>query len=502
VGVLTNEITIEDRVAAVRGPAPGLIILTLLLCTLLAVRIVGLAVASTDLHSDEAQYWFWAKHLAFADPSRPPVATWLAGLASAVCGDSEACIRLPSPIIFTLSAFLIYVLARRLYDDRIAFWAAIVYATLPAVSAFSMVAMPEAASSLFWIAGLVFTSIHLDRATPASGLALGLAIGLGLLTDYSLIYLPLCTMLYLALTPHAPAIHRAPGTWLAVATAILVVGAYLAWSEQIGVISLGASAFLSDWAFRHLNPDATLVFIALQFVLFGPILLVVLLRVVLMRPVSLRADSDRFLLFHSVPVFAILLFQVLFFKASAHWSLPAFPAAAIFVTALLLRYGFQRLLMLSIGLHLAMLAGLFGLAVFADRLTELPLFDRMVGWRQFAEELETAAGLSDINTVVLQGNSRVAEVSYYLRDSGIEILAFDPHRTNTESDEDGRQRSWAYGSPETVLLATERDPSAFGIPLGNADRIGEFPSQAWLSAEGVFALYRVNPPAEAPSPAQ
>jgi len=500
VGVLTSEMTVEDRSAAEVSPTPGLIVLALILCALLAVRIAGLVLASTDLHSDEAQYWFWATDLAFAATSQPPVAIWLAGLASSVCGDGETCIRLPSPIIFTLSAFLIYPLARRLYDNRIAFWATIVYATLPAVSAFSMVAMPEAASSLFWIAGLLFLSVHLDRPTLGSGLGLGLAVGLGLLTDYALIYLPLCTILYLALTPKAKHMLGAPGTWLAVATAVLVVAPYLAWTAQIETVSFGMATFLSDWEFRHLNPDATLVFIALQFVLFGPILLVVLLRVVLMRPVALQADSDRFLLFHSVPVFAVLLFQVLFFRASANWSLPAFPAAAIFVTALLLRYGFQRLLMLSIGLHLVMLAGIFGLVVFADRLDEMPLFDRMVGWRHFAEELASAASLSEVNTIVLQGNSKVAEVTYYLRDTGIEILVFGD-RGGSEA-EAGRQRSWTYGNPETVLLATERDPVTFGIPLGNADRIGEFPSQSWLSEEGVFALYRVNPPAETPSPAQ
>jgi hypothetical protein len=503
VRVLTNEITIDTRRAAEEGPTPGLVILTLILGTILLVRIVGLVFASTDLHSDEAQYWYWSRDFVFGYPSQPPILMWLVGWATAVCGDGETCIRLPSPALFTAGAYLIYALALRLYDARIAFWSAVVYGTLPAVSAFAMVATPEGPLSVFWIAALLLASVHLDRPTPLSGIALGLVVGLGLLTDYSLIYLPLCTALYIALTPKLRPVARAAGTWLAIATAILTVSPNLIWSPQDTAIAFDAETLFADWTFRHLNPDATLVFIALQFVLFGPILFFVLLRTVLVRTVTPHNDSDRFLLFHSVPIFAVLLFQVLFFKARAHWALPAFPAAAIFATALLLRHGFQRLLMISIGLHLAVLAGIFGLSVFADRLEELPFFDRMVGWRQFAEELSRAAALSDVNTIVLQGGNKVAEAIYYLRGTSIEILAFDPAGPDP-GGEGGAQPGWAYGDPETVLLATERDPSTFGIPLGNADRIGEFPSQSWLSNEGVFALYRVNPPAEPapPAPAQ
>jgi 4-amino-4-deoxy-L-arabinose transferase-like glycosyltransferase len=491
---LTNEITIDTRPVAEEGPAPGVAMLTLILGAILLARIVGLVFASTDLHSDEAQHWYWSRHLVFGYASQPPILMWLIGWATAVCGDGEACIRLPSPVLFTASAYLIYALALRLYGGRIAFWSAVVYATLPAVSAFAMVATPEGPLSVFWIAALLLVSVHLGRPTPACGLALGLVVGLGLLSDYSLIYLPLCTALYVALTPKLRPVARASGTWLAIATAILAVSPNLIWSARNESIVFDAATLLADWTFRHLNPDATLLFIALQFVLFGPILFFVLLRAVLVRTVTPYNDSDRFLLFHSVPIFAALLFQVLFFKARAHWSMPAFPAAAIFATALLLRHDFQRLLMVSIGLHLVMFAGIFGLSVFADRLEELPFFDRMVGWRQFAEELSRTAALSDVNTIVLQGGNKVAEAIYYLRDTNIEILAFDP------GGQGGAQPGWAYGDPKTVLLATEHDPSSFGIPLGNADRIGEFPSQSWLSDEGVFALYRVNPPAE-PEPA-
>jgi 4-amino-4-deoxy-L-arabinose transferase-like glycosyltransferase len=499
VRVLTNEITIDTRPPPALEPAPRLVVLTLILGAILLFRILGLVFASIDLHADEARYWYWSRDIAFGYYPDPPLLMWLIALATAACGDGETCLRLPSAIIFTVCPFLIYALARRLYDNRVAFWSAIVYATLPAVSAFAMVATPESALSLFWIAGLLLVYIHLDRPTAVSGLALGLVVGLGMMTDYSAIYLPLCTALYLALTPKARSALSAPGTWLAVAVAALVLAPNLIWNAQNELVSFGTVTLLADWTFRHLNSDATLVFIGLQFVLFGPILLFVLLRAVLVRAETPRNDSDRFLLFHSMPIFAVLLFQVLFFKARAHWSMPAFPAAAIFVTALLLRLGFRKLLWTAIGLHVAMLAGILGLGVLADRLHEVSSLSRMIGWRQFAEGLDRTAALSDINTIVLQGSDKVAEAIYYLRDTEIEILAFNP-RGRQPRDDFERRRSWAYGDPQTVLLATDRDPTAFGIPLGNADEIGEFPVQSWLSDDGMYSLYRVNPPADTTLP--
>lgn len=492
---LTSELAYGGRRASGFGLAPGLAVLTLILGAILLVRIVGLVFATTDLHDEEALHWYWSQEIA-QGVSRPPIFTWLIGLVTTICGDSETCIRLPSPIFATASAFLIYALARHLYGSRVAFWATIVYATLPAVSAFAMVATPQAVFSLLWIAGLLALSYHLLRLTLSSGVLLGLVLGTGLLADHAMIYLPACTALFLAATPKARPAVRSPGTWLAIAVAVVIAAPVLMSNAQNGIVGFGRIAPLTDWSLDHLHPESTLLFVGLQFVLFGPILFFVLLQSLLFRrTVTPRAPADRFLLFHSVPILALLLFQVLFFSARAHWSVPAFPAAAIFVSALLLRHGFQRLLVVSIGIHAVVLAVIAALSIFAERFRELPAFDRLMGWQQFAEELSHAAALSDVSTIVMRGNGVVSEAIYYLRDQPIKILTFSPGEQRPSDIVSGRS-TWAYGDPETVLLATNADPAAFGIPLGIADKIGEFPVQSYLSSDGVYSLYRVNPPAE------
>lgn len=54
-------------------------LLRLLCClaTLLALRLVALYTAKTDLVLDEAQYWTWSRELAFGYFSKPPMIAWV-----------------------------------------------------------------------------------------------------------------------------------------------------------------------------------------------------------------------------------------------------------------------------------------------------------------------------------------------------------------------------------------------------------------------------------------
>src|ERR1044071_3084775 len=104
------------------------------LAALLALRIAAIYAAKTDLVLDEAQYWTWSRELAFGYFSKPPMIAWVIRAASAVCGDGEVCIRSASPILYTLSSFMIFLTGRALFGPRIGFWSAVVFDTLPGVS--------------------------------------------------------------------------------------------------------------------------------------------------------------------------------------------------------------------------------------------------------------------------------------------------------------------------------------------------------------------------------
>ena len=91
-------------------------------------------VARIDLVLDEAQFWTWSRELAFGYFSKPPVIAWVIRGASELCGDSEACIRSASPVLYTLAAFMLYLTGRALYGPRVGFCSAIVFRHAAGVS--------------------------------------------------------------------------------------------------------------------------------------------------------------------------------------------------------------------------------------------------------------------------------------------------------------------------------------------------------------------------------
>ena len=75
---------------------------------------------------------------------------WVIRAASAVCGDGEVCIRASSPVLYTLASLMIYLSGRALFDTRVGFWSATVFATVPGVSYSSLLITTDVPLILFW----------------------------------------------------------------------------------------------------------------------------------------------------------------------------------------------------------------------------------------------------------------------------------------------------------------------------------------------------------------
>ena len=172
------------------------------LTVLLLARLVALSFNATDLFFDEAQYWTWSLSPEFGYFSKPPLVAWLIGASTNVCGVSEFCVRLPSPVLYTFTSLAVFWLGSRLYDPRTGFWSALAFATLPGVSLSAGIISTDVPLLFFWSLALI-AFVHLVR--PGSGwapaLALGVALGLGLNAKYAMAYFVLCSIVYFLVTP-------------------------------------------------------------------------------------------------------------------------------------------------------------------------------------------------------------------------------------------------------------------------------------------------------------
>ena len=191
-----------------------------ILVAVTVVRLIGLAFSQVDLFFDELQYWAWSRELAFGYFSKPPLLAWVIAGAEVVCGSAEACIRAPAPVFYLGTCLVSYAIAKTLYDETTAFWAAMLL-TFSAGLAFSSRIISTDVPLLFlWAVALLSYVKLLQGGDWSWGVLLGASFGLGMLAKYAMIYFVLGIAAAAVIDRDARALLRSPSLWLAAAIGV------------------------------------------------------------------------------------------------------------------------------------------------------------------------------------------------------------------------------------------------------------------------------------------
>ncbi len=382
-----------------------------------ALRLVWLALQPADLFPDEAQYWVWSQQLALGYYSKPPLVAWLIALTTGLFGDSEFAVRLSAPLLHAGAALFVYGIGARLYDQRVGFWSALTYASLPGVSVSAFIISTDAPLLLLWAAALY--AFVRARETDGWGwwLAVGLAAGLGLLAKYAMAYWLLSALGFVLVFPgerrHLLALLAATGT------AVLIYSPNFWWNWSNGFVSYlhtRDNAALSGPLF---HPDAFLGFFASQFGVFGPLLFAGL---ILLAATSRGLAEPRgcLLAAFTLPTLAMMLGVSLLSRAHANWAAPIYVAATVLVVAWVLQRGWCRLLAMSIALHLAAIGLLFTcretLASFGFEVpAQYDPLRRVRGWRELGAEVGKELAAHPGLTLFADDRELLAALIYYIR---------------------------------------------------------------------------------------
>jgi 4-amino-4-deoxy-L-arabinose transferase-like glycosyltransferase len=452
--------------------------LALILLAIVAARLAALYGNRTDLFFDEAQYWTWAQEPAFGYYSKPPLIAWLIGATTALCGDTEACIRSASPVLHALTAWVIFLTGRRLYDARAGFWSAIVYATLPGVSVSTTLISTDVPFLFLWALALWgFVRLRGSDAA-ADALLLGGAIGVGFLARYSMAFF--VGSMLVALWVERRAEKRVGWRrWAIVAVAaLLVLSPNIAWNIANGFATLGHTADNAKWAGSLVHPMKALEFFGAQFGVFGPILFgalaVIALRASRRAGRDLLTGPDRLLLAFAAPIILVYVGQAFLSRAHANWAAAGYIAATILVTATMLREA-PRLFRISLGLHGALAAVIALAPAFAGRLpieTERDPFRRLLGWRELAHAVrdEVAASASagrPYASILVDDRGTLAEMLYYLRDLDTPVRAW----RSGPAARDHYELTRAYaGETPTLLVVHGAEPKSILSRFGGVER--------------------------------
>ncbi|GAB6051820.1 glycosyltransferase family 39 protein [Magnetospira thiophila] len=387
-----------------------------IVAALTVARIAGLFLSDLNLHGDEAQYWFWSTTPDWGYFSKPPMIGWLIAATSAL-GKGEAFVRLGAPLLHGATALLLYGVAASLYDRRAAFWTAMVYATLPAVSFSSALISTDVPLLFFWALAL----LALDRLLATRGrpwaVLLGLAIGLGLMSKYAMVYFLLGLGLYLVFTPSQRGLLRSLRLLEVLLIAGLCLLPNLLWNMDHHWVTAGHTASNANWTQAFSHPGKGLEFVGAQFGVFGPILLgALLIRLGRWRRDPL-SEADRRLLFFSLPVLLLVTAQAFASRSHANWAATAYVAATPLVTAWLLRVG-PRWLSLSTALHGL---GVLAILVVFSGAVALPLkkdpLDKLRGWAEVGARVAAVSRPLHPTAILVHDRLLIGQLLYYLPDS-------------------------------------------------------------------------------------
>lgn len=382
---------------------------------LTAARLAWLAFQSADLYPDEAQYWFWAQHLAFGYYSKPPLVAWLIALTTGLFGDGEFAVRLSAPLLHACAAGFVYGIGARLYDRRAGFWAALAYASLPGVSLSAFLISTDAVLMPCWAAALY----AFIRARGADGrrwwVATGIAVGLGMLAKYAMAYWLVSAFLFVLLVPEERRHLR--GLLLAVGVAALFYLPNLWWNWDHGFASYLHVRDNAELKGALFHPQALAEFLVSQFLVFGPVFFAWLVWVCL-RPSQLGAREARLLAIFALPTLLLVITISFLSRAQPNWAAPAYVSATVLVVAAILTQGWRRLLTLAIVLNLAAILCAFaaseGVAGIALPAKYDPLH-RLRGWRMLGDAVGKALAEHPGLRLMADDRELLAALIYYVR---------------------------------------------------------------------------------------
>jgi 4-amino-4-deoxy-L-arabinose transferase-like glycosyltransferase len=388
------------------------------LFALTLLRVAAVTLSPVELGPDEAQYWGWAQTAQLGYFSKPPLIAWLIAASTSVFGESEAAVRLLSPILHAAAATAVYGLARVMGFREAAGAAGLIYALMPAVTLSSSIASTDAVLMPLWTLSLIALWRFRQSGSIWWALVWGAAAGLAFYAKYAAVYAVIGAAAAIAIDP----VLRQRCTRFAAiagpAALALVLAPHLAWNvvnDFTTVAHLGANA---NWtATERFNLDALSDFLVEQFAVFGPVAFAALVALAVKRSWITKPDPRLvFLACFIIPPLLIVAGQAFIVRANANWAATAYPAASVLVAAWAARTQSVRVLAANAALN-GFVSLLFLALILSPALTDAlglsNAFKRARGWQASADAIAAEARKGAFAAIVVDNRLLFHELSYY-----------------------------------------------------------------------------------------
>lgn len=191
-----------------------------------------LYLGSTELIPDEAYYWNYKEHLSIGYLDHPPMVAWLIWLGTSVFGDNEFGVRIFSYLCGIATLYFVYQLSALVFDKTSAYISLLLTSIIPFSAATGFLATTDALQVTLWAACLYFIAKIVLKNSSFSWISLGLCIGLGMLSRYSMALIALSVVIFLFVNPPSRQWWKQPILYIAGIISLLIFSPTIYWNAQ------------------------------------------------------------------------------------------------------------------------------------------------------------------------------------------------------------------------------------------------------------------------------
>ncbi len=170
---------------------------------LIAIAVRVIYSPFPELIPEEAYYWLYAQNLSMGYLDHPPVVAWLVWLGTSLFGDSALGVRIGAHLCWIVGAFFLWRFSRDLFGDEKSKETALItlmlYSCLPFFFGIGLTVAPDSPLIAFWCGAVFFLHRALVAGKASSWYLVGVMVGLGMLSKYTIVLLGPATMLFCVL---------------------------------------------------------------------------------------------------------------------------------------------------------------------------------------------------------------------------------------------------------------------------------------------------------------
>ena len=187
-----------------------------------------------ELIPEEAYYWLYSQHLSPGYLDHPPMVGWLIALGTGVFGHNEFGVRIGALLTWSVAAFFLFRLGCELFDRERAWLAVALFSILPIFAGIGFTIAPDSPLFAAWSAALYFLYRAAIENRAGAWYWLGCAVGVGMLSKYTIVLIAPATLLVLILNRSSRHWLLKPQPYVAGLISVVIFSPVVFWNATHG----------------------------------------------------------------------------------------------------------------------------------------------------------------------------------------------------------------------------------------------------------------------------